>query len=101
MLNRYIYTTETTGSYSNRHYETTLMPTIKPNIKDIYIYASSADRLDLLSQKYYGDARHWWIIALANNLGKGSLQIPVGKQIRIPADIIDIEGLYRELQEGR
>ena len=91
MLNRYKYTTETTGSYSNRHYETTLMPTIKPNIKDIYIYASSTDRLDLLAQKYYGDARYWWIIGLANNLGKGSVQIPVGKQIRIPADIISVD----------
>jgi hypothetical protein len=29
----------------------------------------------------------WWIIAVANNLGKGKLSLDINKQLRIPTDI--------------
>ena len=101
MENRYQYTTETTGSDGPRHYETTLLPNILPKLGDVYIRARYTDRLDLLAFQYYGHARFWWIIAEANKLGKGSLYIEPGIQIRIPSSIADINKLVQKAQEDR
>jgi len=43
--------------------------------------------LDTLAYKYYGDVNDWWILARANDLGKGSLYVPAGTQLRIPTNI--------------
>ena len=101
MENRYKYTTETTGSGGPRHYETTLLPNIAPKLGDVYIRARYTDRLDLLAFQYYGHARYWWIIAEANKLGKGSLYIEPGIQIRIPSSFEDIDMLVQNTQESR
>jgi|7_EtaG_2_1085326.scaffolds.fasta_scaffold195511_1 phage tail protein X len=102
MENRYKYTLETTGSnYGKRHYKSTLLPNILPKIGDVYIYAKYTDRLDMLAYRYYGHSRYWWIIAEANKLGKGSLHIKPGLQLRIPSDIADIEVLYHKTQKDR
>lgn len=47
------------------------------------IYLQEIIRLDVLAGKYYGDARYYWIIAAASNIG-WSLQIPPNTQIVIP-----------------
>jgi len=84
MMNRYS-TTITGSSYNGkRFYNTTIYPIIYPSQNDIYIISKETDRLDFLSLKYYKDKTLWWIIAQANNLGKGSLSIPTGIQITIP-----------------
>jgi len=80
-----------------RFYKTVKYPEIRKNITDIYIVGQVGDRLDLLANKYYGDVTLWWIIARANNLGKGDLVVPLGKQIRIPTDISNIVDSYRNL----
>ena len=66
---------------------------------DIYIVGSQHDRLDNLAYKYYEDARLWWIIARANNLGKGTLTVPIGTQIRIPRDFQTIVDEYNSLNQ--
>lgn len=71
-------------------YRTTYYPTIPESIDDTYIIASEADYLDSLAKKYYGDESYWWVIAQANNLGKGKLSIPQGKQLRIPGNVSQI-----------
>ena len=63
---------------------TTRYPRLRPLQGDFYIISRSGDRLDLLAQRFYGDVRAWWIIASANNIGKGTLFIEPGQQIRIP-----------------
>jgi nucleoid-associated protein YgaU len=40
--------------------------------------------LDLLANQFYGDVTAWPIIATANNIGLGTLNIESGKQLRIP-----------------
>tara|TARA_Y100001963_G_C6744898_1_gene431045 strand:+ start:1172 stop:1480 length:309 start_codon:yes stop_codon:yes gene_type:complete len=65
----------------------TILPNIPKSNTDIYFYAKVGDRLDLLANQYYGDTSLWWVIAKANNLGKGSLNIVPGTQIRIPQDL--------------
>lgn len=71
-------------------YRTTYYPIIPDSIDDTYIIASEVDYLDSLAKKYYGDESYWWIIAQANNLGKGKLSIPQGKQLRIPGNVSQI-----------
>ena len=53
---------------------------------DIYVEVSVHDRLDLLAHKYYKNRDYWYIIAAANNLGKGTLFFQEGAIIRIPTD---------------
>jgi len=75
-----------------RYYKTVRYPEIPKTLDDVYIIGRVGDRLDLLAYKYYKDVRLWWIIARANNLGKGDLTVPLGKQLRIPTittNIID------------
>ena len=67
-----------------RFRSTTLLPIIEDGEDDIYIISRIGDRLDNLAHEYYGDSTLWLIIARANNLGKGSLLVPAGTQIRIP-----------------
>ena len=87
---RYDYTKIEKNKFGDRTYSTTLYPEIKKRNDDIYIRSKDGDRLDALAHKYYKNAGLWWIIAQANQLGKGTLVIPSGKQVRIPTDLTDI-----------
>jgi nucleoid-associated protein YgaU len=51
---------------------------------DTKILSQEGDRLDLLAKEFYGDERLWFVIAKANNLGKGSLDVPSGTVVIIP-----------------
>lgn len=79
MKNRYKSTKQQQGYYNTVRY-----PTFDQSLKDFYIFSREGDRLDLLAESFYSDISLWWIIADANNLGKGSLIVPPGLQLRIP-----------------
>ena len=79
-------------------YETVTYPKFERKETDIYIITNEGDRLDLLANQYYTDPRFWFVIARANNLGKGTLKVPAGIQLRIPQNITDIFG---ELSRAR
>ena len=78
------------GSGGKRTFTTTRYPEIPNKISDVYIIAAEQDRLDVLSFQFYGRVDYWWIIAIANNLGRGTLIIPGGMQIRVPKDVESI-----------
>lgn len=99
--NRYKEIEPKKNENNDRVYKTMLLPNIQREINDIYIIGKANDRLDLLASKYYGDSSLWWVIAEANKLGKGSLFVPIGGQIRIPFNSGKIEALVRETQEKR
>ena len=40
-------------------------------------------RLDHLAAQYYKDARYWWVLAAASDIGWG-LQVPAGTIINVP-----------------
>lgn len=62
---------------------------------DIFVETTDSDRLDLLAEQYYGDARFWRIVAMANpGTGNGTLFLEPGKQLRIPQNIGDILDLF-------
>lgn len=83
-----------TGSDGKRKYSTIYYPYFKPRDTDIYLYARRNERLDILAFSYYGDVTLWPILAVANNVGKGSLLVRPGKRLRIPypvtqADVVE------------
>ena len=43
----------------------------------------------------------WWLIADANNLGKGDLIVPAGKQIRIPVLSSLLQDKFRKAYEEK
>ena len=83
-MDRYQYVNKTKSSTGKRIYSTSRYPVLEPQPDDLYIFAKDEMRLDNLAFKYYGNAGLWWAIALANNLGKGTLVVNVGQRIRIP-----------------
>ena len=82
-------------------YRSTLYENIPVSDNDIYIITQYGDRLDLLAGQYYEDVTLWWIIAAANNLGKGALVVPPGLQLRIPNDFEQAVTLFDELNSTR
>ena len=65
---------------------------------DIYVYTTIGDRLDKLSQQYYGSTEYYWVIASANpDIGLNSLYIPEGTQIRIPINLNNIILSFKQL----
>ena len=61
---------------TEKHYLTTKYPEISRTDTDIYIFVHKGTRLTDLSNLYYGTVTNWFILALANNLGKGSICVP-------------------------
>lgn len=79
MIDRYSST-----QIESAKYKPTLYQDIPVVLGDIYIESKIGDRLDLLAVKYFKDARLWYVIAIANNLGKGTFFIEPGTRLRIP-----------------
>jgi len=98
-INRYEFTKQHVELKKGKFLDTTMLPKIEKSFEDRYIISREGDRLDLLSYEFYGDPRYWVIIANANNLGKGTLDVPSGKQIRIPPNDIITE-LRERLQRS-
>tara|TARA_R110001592_G_scaffold130634_2_gene343893 strand:- start:2730 stop:3026 length:297 start_codon:yes stop_codon:yes gene_type:complete len=95
-FNRYQSTKSENGRFS-----TTKYPNFPKRPTDLYIITREQDRLDLLSNQFYEDPRYWWVLAKANNLGKGTFDITAGIQLRIPFPITDLTVSLREAQENR
>jgi len=83
-----------------RVYVTTHYPEIPQSSSDIYIVSNDTDYLDILAHKYYGDASLYWIIALANNIGKGRMSVEGGLQIRIPTNISSILSEFERINKS-
>ena len=90
MKRRYEFTDKESDRYLTSRY-----PVIPKSDNDLYIISRVGDRLDLLASRFYETTEAWWIIAEANQIGKGTLVIPPGLQIRIP----NINMPYRDMLE--
>jgi nucleoid-associated protein YgaU len=78
-----------------RVYKSTIYPNIPEDVSDTYIVTNDTMYLDTIAYKYYKDVSLWWVIALANKIGKGRLSVPAGIQLRIPGNIIKILNDYK------
>ncbi len=87
----------------NKKGQRVLVPTVYPTIpisdSDQFVYPQDGDRLDNLAYKYYNDAYLWWVIAQANELGKGRTILNPNFQIRIPGNITTIVANFNALNE--
>jgi len=90
-MSRYKKSLVIQNNENKRQLSTTLIPFIPTDASDVYIITTTDDRLDLLANKFYGDASKWWIIASANNLGKGTLLVPANTRLRIPLNTRTIQ----------
>jgi len=52
---------------------------------------TAGERLDTLSGMIYGDAKYWWVIAAASDIGWG-MQAPPGTVVRT-VDLLEVERL--------
>ena len=84
----------------DRKYRTTKIFEFKPSNTDNYIISRQGDRLDTLAHEIYNDMRFWWVIAEANNLGKGSFHIPPGMEVRLPQITSDLKANMYDLNQG-
>lgn len=80
-----------------RVYKSTIYPPIPPSPSDTLVVSNEGDYLDTLAYKYYGDPTLYWVIANANNIGKGRLSIQPGLTLRIPSNINDIINRFNSL----
>ena len=87
MANRYKNTKITKEPTGTRVYKPTIYPKIPIKNFDLIITPKEGERLETLAATHYGDTSLWWIIAAANNLGKGTMKLTPGEEIRIPRDI--------------
>jgi len=98
---RYPNNTVLKTNEGKRYVDTTIYPTIEPNENDSFITTQLGDRLDVIANKFYGKVSLWWILALANNLGKGTLSVPVGTELRIPFNVPKIVSDLNKLNDIR
>jgi hypothetical protein len=84
------YAKEIKGRDGKLRYSSTYYPVIPLRDSDIYTYSRQGQRLDLLAFDAYGDPRYWWVIARANNLGLGTLQVTPGRRLRIPFPVDEV-----------
>ena len=100
MANRYQYTKiKKDKRTKNRVHDTTFYPKIVEEENDIYMTTRFGDRLDILAHRYYNDSSMWWVIAQANNLGKGRTILSPNFQIRIPGNISTIIANFNAINE--
>jgi len=85
---------------AKRYLSTTILPKIPISKNDVYIQITSPDRLDRIALSYYNDSTLWYIIAAANNIGKGSWMVGTGVILRIPSQS-DIQQLINSINVTR
>lgn len=90
---------ETSGG--NDFYESQLLPDIPRRPEDIIIMTESGQRLDRLAFRYYDDAKLWWVIAAANELGRGDWTVPAGIQLRIPQNLSAVSSEIESINNQR
>lgn len=102
MATRYRYTKSGNDQdFDFRKQDSTIYPKIEPSDNDIFVVSNVGDRLDLLAFQYYGDATMWWVIANANQIGKGTLNIKPGTQLRIPQNLDTIYSSLERINRSR
>lgn len=89
-MKRYSSTPSKERFDGKRTYRSTVYPPIPPSDTDLSIVSNEGDYLDTLAYKYYGDPTLYWVIANANNLGKGRFSVPEGLTLRIPTNVGEI-----------
>jgi hypothetical protein len=97
MISRYQFAKTKANDAGKQVYQSLTLPKVEESEDDIYIITNSMDRLDSLAYRFYGSAKYWWVLAAVNNLGKGTLMVEGGIQLRIPANPANVETLLQNI----
>lgn len=98
-MNRYINIPQTKIK-GKLVYKTVRYPEVPLSSEDIYVYTQQGDRFDVLARQYYQDSSLWWVIAIGNpQVTLGSLLIPSGLQLRIPAFPSNVVNVYNTINK--
>jgi phage tail protein X len=96
-MNRYINIPQTKIK-GKLVYKTVRYPEVPLSSEDIYVYTQQGDRFDILAKQFYQDSSLWWVIAIGNpQVTLGSLIIPEGIQLRIPAFPANVVNTYKTI----
>lgn len=60
-------------------------PAILEQADDTTYTVTDGDRIDLIANKFYGNPRLWWIVAVANDLDDLPTDLYGGRLLRIPS----------------
>lgn len=71
------------NSYS--FFDVVAFPTIETQDDDRTHTVTSADRPDLLADRFYGDSRLWWVLAIANGWDQPFTALCPGTVISVPS----------------
>lgn len=99
-MSRYITNSILQDSVGKRRLGSSIIPIVPVSSADVYIQTTSIERLDKLANTFYGDSTLWWIIAIANGLGKGTIVVPKNSKLRIPSEK-NIQQLINTLNNSR
>lgn len=80
---------------SKRKLTTTIIPSDFTSESKVLIEITTPDRLDKLANIFYNDSTLWWVLAAANQLGKGTMWIPAGTIMEIP----DISSVMTDIEQ--
>lgn len=84
-MSRYATNSVLRDANGKRRFESSIIPIVPVSADDVYIQTTSIERLDKLASTFYSDSTLWWIIAVANGLGKGTIVVPTNSKLRIPS----------------
>ena len=82
-------------------YKTQILPDIDRRPEDAIITIETPDRLDRLAFRFYDDSKLWWVLAAANNLGRGDWAVPAGTRLRVPQNLSEISSEIRTTNRNR
>jgi len=99
-MSRYTTNSILQDSTGKRRLGSSILPIVPVSSTDVYIQTTSTERLDKLANTFYKDSTLWWIIAVANGLGKGTIVVPKNSKLRIPSDK-NIQQLINILNNSR
>tara|TARA_R110000803_G_scaffold116259_4_gene184875 strand:- start:2051 stop:2371 length:321 start_codon:yes stop_codon:yes gene_type:complete len=95
---KYVANRKPNGTQGKEYYGPTKYPEIPLSFEDTYVYAEQGDRYDQLALQYYGNSNLWWVISIANeSIKQNSYYLPLGVQVRIPANLGGILAKFKQL----
>jgi hypothetical protein len=89
---------------SVEHWEMAELPIIEPAQDDEIYQVNQEDRIDLISNRKYGNPELWWVIALANGFSLLPNDLKPFSTIRIPSNNRVFNKILRQAakkKEGR
>ena len=98
-MNRYRFTKIRKEEDGIQYRSITEYPKVTPKNSDRVYFTKQGERWDNIAYKFYEDTSLWWILARANKIGLGSLNVKAGKQIRIPENPQIIIEEYNEINK--